>query len=417
MKKNKQMSKFYRKEIDRVELREDKTVLKLSDCIELIENSEFKDELLTLYQFDAIKDGTLLVAGLRQVIKRVLDKDRQFEKKDITCHISQVTLYDSDDSTSISESLLKFSGVGSELGEDFIIAQTAYSAGREYFEGTYHMQKFAEYCLKNGYRDLISSNITYLNGRIKGDKLTKSFRLLKNTDGDYFLRAITSSYAYKNYNIRFSLFVTVMSLYKLSAELNSQFRISYCEFSESFIRLHIETERQETIAGVGKVKFLLEMTNDEIKREAFKFSALFSIEALDPEDGYSIRIKPRSIKTPLISVRHNILPSTVMKQLNGLANFIDEAESEMRKDIAALSKIKKPDQLRHRLMEKILKSREEELKDYKGEITKQLDRKITTVSELLSLMGKVDALIPEYFEAKEYLRYLYYDILREGGRS
>ena len=65
------------------------------------------------------------------------------------------------------------------------------------------------------------------------------------------------------------------------------------------------------------------MSNDEIKREAFKFSGLFTLQTEDGKNQMNIFLKPKRIETKLISIRHNFLPSTVIEQLEGLSRFLD----------------------------------------------------------------------------------------------
>lgn len=381
----------------------------------MIENSEFKEDVFKIFDFDAIKSEKLTVNGLKLVIESILSVNREYEKIDLVTHSSNIELVDSDDSSDTNVILLQFNDVKSQTDEEVIIAETIYSAGREYFEGSYHLEKFAKFCLQHGDRALIKSNISYLNKRhSKSENLVKSYRLLRTQTGYYYLRGITSSNVYKDYNVPFALFVSILSLHLLSKKNRHKFNVSYCEYSESFIRIHFETEKQENVENIGLLKFVLEMTNDEIKRDAFKFSGVFHLKAISAGEEYVLQLKPnpKGIKTPIISVKHSVRPSTMYKQLEGLAEYITNAEADMKEDLIGMSAIKNPDHLRFKLQEAIKKSKHQELRSYQEKMSMALNVKISRMSDLLGLMNKLNQIVPEEFEAKEYLRYLYYDILR-----
>lgn len=400
------MSKFYKDHLGFQDLNEDNRAIRLSKCLELIEKSNYKDELLELFDFSTIENDFVTIRGLGTVMNNVIQRDRMYKKMDLSCHISNVSCAKSIDQNTIE---LLFHDA-TDIGLSSVTAKTVYSSKKEFFEGFYKMDKFANFCISEGHFDLLQQNVEHLNKKYADSTAhEKSFRLLKNRNDEYFVRAITSTSHYYDYNIRFSLFVTIIALYNVMKKTNLQFSISYCEYSESFIRVMFRKSGYSKISGLGELSFVLEMSNDEIKREAFKFSGLFTITAEDKGKNVNVFLKPKRIKTKLISIKHNFLPSTVIEHLEGLADFISEAEKEMQEDILELSGVKNPDHLRFYLLRKVEKS--QNLSKYKKLLKEKLDTKITKISELIILMGKVDEVVEE-LELKEYLRYLFYEILR-----
>ncbi|MCG8332314.1 MAG: hypothetical protein MI974_31800 [Chitinophagales bacterium] len=403
------MRKFYKDYLGFQELSEDKTLVRLSGCLELIEESEFEEDLIELFDFEGIENETIAIAGLRTVIKSIISRDREFKKIDLKSHISNVTCIQTIDGNTVR---LRFNDA-SDIGMTFVDAQTVYSAKREYFEGFYKMDKFANFCISEGHFGLLQENIEYLNKKYEdSDSHIKNFRLLQDKEGEYYVRAITSTSQYYDYNIRFSLFVTIVALYHTIKNTGYHFEISRCEYSESFIRVYFQKDNASNIPNIGKLSFVLEMSNDEIKREAFKFSGLFTLQTEDGKNQMNIFLKPKRIETKLISIRHNFLPSTVIEQLEGLSRFIEEAEKEMKRDIIELNNVKNPDHLRFFLLRKIESSQNKELSQFKPKIKETLDVKIHKINELLILMGKIDEIVTD-LEVKEYLRYLFYEILRD----
>ena len=81
-----------------------------------------------------------------------------------------------------------------------------------------------------------------------------------------------------------------------------------------FIKLFIKKQTVTKLKGIGELSFVLEMSNDEIKREAFKFGGLFKLSLMDNGEERNVYLKPKKIKTKLISIKHNFKPETVIFQ-------------------------------------------------------------------------------------------------------
>lgn len=406
------MEKFYKRQIRRDELVSDRRMVKLSDCISLIQNSEFKEDLFKLFDFEKIKNEVITISGLKKIVNLVIDLDDKFTKIDIDIHLSNVILYSTNPEGGV---ILRLNNVEEKFGIDHVDVQTVYNSQYDFFDGGYKMDKFAKFCIENGHVNVIKSNVEYLNNENRNsEKLFRNFRLIKDSDSTYYLRAITSISSYHDYNVRFSLFVTIVAIYQMQSNTaGASFQVTYCEYSESHIRLFLEKDGSRIIDKVGKISFVLEMSNDEIKREAFKFSGLFNLEVNDSNGNSTVvSIKPRQIKTKLISIKHNFLPSTVIENISKLSQFIEDAESEMIEDIKDINNLKSPDQLRFTLLRSLERSSTLGLKEFKGTIKKALDKKIYSISELILLMDKVNSIVTN-IELKEYLRYLFYDILRD----
>lgn len=397
------MPKFYKDSLSTHDLHIGNDKTKLNSIINLIEGSSFKKDILELFSSINIDNESTSIKGVDILVSNIITRAQEFQKKDIKSHISNVKCI----KTSDNEVFLYFN-------KEKITAKPVYSAKREYFEGTYKMNKFADFCITSGYFDLLESNIDYLNAKYKdSEKHIKNFRLLKDREQKYYVRAITSVSSYNDYGIKFSLFVTIMTLHNINKKTNIHFDINRAEYSESFIRIFFKKKDSISIPNIGKLSFALKMSNDEIKREAFKFSGLFT---LMPEGSSNyIHLQPKKLQTKIISIKHNFTLETVLKHLEDLELFIKEAEDEMKEDIKQLDQVENPDQLRFILLRKIERSLHSELLEFKPTIRKTLDVKINQIHDLLLLMDKVNQLVTN-LEGKEYLRYLYYEILRDAKK-
>lgn len=408
------MAKFYVEQLTPINLKDDNAIVYLKECLQLIEDSEYKEELLEAFKFDIIKDKSLKILGLKTLIQKIIDYDRIFLKIDLESHISYVKYLRPAESNGV---ILQIDNINNEfIAENSIEVETAYSTKKDFFDGFYKMDKFANFCIKENLSDVIISNIEYLNSKYsESTTFVKSYRLLKDDEGKYFVRAITSTSRYYDYNIKFSLFATLVSLYKTIEKLNDNFSINYCEFTESFIRIYFKRDTTTKLPNIGTLSFSLEMNNDEIKREAFKFSGIFTITTMDNDKEVNVHIKPKKkFETQLISIPHGCGRYKMVENLSNLPDFITQIEQEMKNDLIDISNITKPDHLRFFLLRKIESSRNEDLKKYKMTIINTLGKKINQISELFILMDKITEIVLE-FELKEYLRYVYYEILSENG--
>ncbi|ASU35835.1 hypothetical protein [Mucilaginibacter xinganensis] len=401
------MSKFYKQLLEHQLLDEDNTLVTIKKSLKLIEGTEYYNQLIDLFKIDVESSEIIPLKGLNTLINSILAKDQQFKKFDYQVNLSDVSLNRFTESGSAILNILLSKDQTSEDKEKVVIAETVYNSKSDYFESAYKLDTFAKFCQKEGHLRLLKDNIDHLNEHYhNSNDFNKNFRLLKDQEGTY-VRAITSTSHYNNYGNRFSLFVAIISLKNLMTSKGLSFKINRAEYDESVINVFFEKTGVKNIKGVGQVKFIVEMSNDEIKRGAMKFAAVFSIIA----NGHEVYVKPEKLKTELVSIQHNFKTDTVFKYLGSLNDFIEQAETEVMNDIGELGNINKPDELRHLLLRKVEAAKNIDVKKNKVTITKLLQNKINSLSELIVLMNKVD-LIVSNLETKEYLRYMFYDVLK-----
>ena len=222
------MSNFYKNDFNKEDLNSDNSPIKLSKCLELIENSDYKEVILELLEFKSIENEYLAINGLNKIVSSVLNQDKKFKKDDIDLHISNVSYLPTED-LNYNNILLHFKDI-----ENFpvtsLTAETKYNTKKDYFDGCYRLDKFANFCLNERHFQLLKRNIEYLNkASKKNESLRKSFRLIfDKEENKYYVRAITSTNRYYDYNIRFSLFVTIVSLLKLKKINNIEFKLNSC---------------------------------------------------------------------------------------------------------------------------------------------------------------------------------------------
>lgn len=400
------MSKFYRQSLERQALEDDKTLLKVKNLLRLIEERDYHDELITLYKIDQSLEEVVAIPGLNLLINSVISKDSQFEKFDYPTNLVDVKLVRFTES---GAAILNIKTSDPNSGKEILIsAETAYNAKSDYFDGVYKLDSFAKFCFKENHVKLLKGTIEYLNEHYQNaEPHRRNLRLLKDNLNDWYIRAITSTTHYNDYGIRFALFVAALTFQNLAKSHNWGFIINRAEYDESHIKVYFEKTTSHFIKGIGNIKFLIEMSNDEIKREALRFTAVYSIQTED----YEIHVKPTKLKTDIVSIQHNFSPATVFKYLSDMGEFIVKSETEIMADVNNLTKVKSPDELRYLLYRKVETAKNDEIKSQKKNILDTLTNRINTMSDLLLMMNKINLIVSD-LDAKEYLRYLYYSVLQ-----
>lgn len=177
--------------------------------------------------------------------------------------------------------------------------------------------------------------------------------------------------------------------------------------------MYFRTSETKELKGVGFLENILQISNDEIKREALRFSNICSIWFTSSNnESQNLFIKPKDVKSRVLSITHGTGPK---KAFQNLENFVKSKEifEELSKEIESITKIRSHNQIVHLVKSKIEKSNTEEVKKYKDELIKLLYKDVKTTTQLLETFNKLMLLEGLEIEAKEYLRYLIYEALIE----
>lgn len=390
----------------------------VKNALKLIENSPYYEEVYKNMRIESIEEDFIPIKGATSLIGLVMQMDKRFTKFDITSKLKDVKCSGLLDT---KNAILEFSNVEdveilNTTGSDIFEATTKYSVKSDYLDKIYNADKYLNYCYDRGYERFIKENLDYIEENNENSELYKQFRLLKSENNDCFVRAITSVDSYKDYNIRFSVFVALISLYRLTKIHKEEYYVRYSSASESDIRVVFRRNARKKVSDDIEVGFELELVNDEIKRESVKFNGLFSIVY---DNTKTISIKP-DINAKIINFSHKIGVKKVANLLKGLPEAIDEFIAVMHNDIMFINKSKSPKELKKYLHLKVKNSKQKEFREkYKKEVQKIIEEEnVNTFYQLLDLMNKVDLLIDDSdIKAKDYWKYKLYEVLVKGKRD
>ena len=297
---------------------------------------------------------------------------------------------------------------------DLIKGVSAYSVKSDYLD-MFDADKFLNYCWAKDYQDIIDENLEFLDIKNTTNENQKQFRFLMDDKNDYYIRAITSVNRYKDYNIKFSVFVALISLYRVMQTKKEEYIVSYYTCSESDVKVIFRRTNYKTVMKGLDVGFELELVNDEIKREAVKFNGLFSINYNDTNN---VSIKP-NINGRIISFSHMVSVEKVSRLVQGLSEAIDVFVEIIYKDAEYIKKAKSPKELKTYLYQKVKNAQQKEFREkYKKDVQQIIEKEnVNTMFQLLDLMGKVDLMIDDSdIKAKDFWKFKLYEVL-VGGKK
>lgn len=402
------MEKFRKKTIKKENISTSDMGIKVKDLINLVEKNEFTNKLLDLLNFESIKDEFIEIKGAKTLFNVQNSINKRFKKEDLTSSLGDISLYTSKD-FSVNFSNL----VGSDYFKDLKLSKIStvpiYSAQRDFFSGLFQMDKYASKLISKGYKDIVTTNLNLLKDI---HQTTKKYRILHDKAEDlFYLRAIISLNNYHNYDNNIAIVVGLVTLHNEMKKGKITYDLKLCEYNESFIRMFFESSEVTTLKKVGSVKNIIEVSNDEIKREALKFSGVCSIIFTYKDDEKELFIKPSEIKSKILAIKHNQVPKTAVEELGNIKNS-EKVHNELFDDISKISEIKNPEQIKFLIKRKVEKAKSEEIKKYKNEILRELtNNSVSNIIELLNVFKKIELLANEDIETTEYLRFIIYQAL------
>ena len=378
----------------------------VKDVLRLLDEN-FYEQYYNSLDIENILEDLISIKGAKILVDEVLSMESKLEKYDIITSTKNITLVDVIDDVKAT-----FEIVSANNESDIHKGVTRYSSKSDILDKLYEVEKFTNFCKKQGYGDLIDSMFKDLEEYNK-DNETKHvirFAKLKKTEENN-IRAIVSP-KYADYNIKFSVFITLISLHKLmKANHKNVFSIRSFVISDSEIRVNIQKEGALDLVTGSKVSFGLQLVNDEVKRAAVKLRGIFTIEFEKQED-HGLVIQSQSESDTIINIPHK-KGINVISRLSNLDERIHDFEKSMRLSIESIKSIKNPNDLREYLHDQISRAKSADfLSLYKTEVKRILLNKVDSILQLLESFQKIDLLIKEEdVKAKDYIRQKLYDVL------
>lgn len=407
------MEKFKRNEVKKSEISQYDTGINVSELVNILGTNAITQELYSVLNIESIQNEFIKIPGARTIVNIQKRINEQFHKEDLKSKLENINLYESD-SFSIDFANVENDYFNNSLGLESLSTIPKYSSTRDFFSSLFQMDKYAQRLIDGGHKSILETNLNLLKGICNP---YKRYRILHDKEEKlFYLRAIISVSNYYNYDNNIAIVIGLITLHKEMKSSNVQYVVNRCEYNESFISILLESSEVKELPSVGKVKSIVEISNDEIKREALKFSGACSIEIANKEllDNELI-IKPHEIKSKILSLRHNQVPRTAFHELNNITNA-KNVHSQLIDEIESIAKIKDFEGIKYLVIKKVEKAKNEEVKKIRLQILQELNNNVDSMVELLTIFKKVELLAGEDLEAKDYLRFIIYQALTDKKR-
>ena len=339
--------------------------VKVAELITLVDNNPLAKEILKLLDVKSILGEIIQIPGSRDLVKIQNAINQKYHKEDLESDLNSISLYSGEDFT-INFNALEQNKYFVSLGTKQINTVPIYSATNDFFSELYQMEKYASKLIKDGYKDIVEANLRMLKGI---QTLTKKFRILHDREEDnFYLRAIISLSSYFNYDNNIAIVISLLALHEEMKKYDIKYRLKVCEYNESFISMFFESSKAKELQN------LIEVSNDEIKREALKFNGVCYISFKDSNniDNELFIIRPQEIKSRILSIKHNVLPKTAIEELSHISDA-GNIHTSLFEDIATITQIKSPEQIKFLLKRKVESAKGDSIKRYKKQILDTLN--------------------------------------------
>ena len=404
------MEKFRKKTIKIENISATDTGITVKELLSLVEKNEFTDKLLELLNFESIKNEFIEIKGAKTLFNVQNAINKRFKKEDLVSNLGDISLYNDKD-FSINFNNLTVSDYFTDLKLKKISTTPIYSAQRDFFGGLFQMDRYASKLIDKGHKGIVATNLNLLKDI---HQTIKKYRILHDkSENIFYLRAIISLNNYHNYDNNIAILVGLLTLHNEVKKGKIRYTLKQSEYNESFIRMFFESSEVTTLKNIGTVKNIIEISNDEIKREALKFSGVCSIIFTHKNIEKELFIKPHEIKSKILSIKHNQIPKTAVEELSNIENS-EKVHKELFDDISKIVEIKNPEQIKFLIKRKVEKAKSEDVKRYKAEILRELtNNTVSNIIDLLNVFKKIELLANEDIETTEYLRFIIYQALIE----
>jgi len=402
------MEKFEKRDLNRDNFPESDKGIKISQLLTLIDESPYYKDVLEYFDIESDSNDMINISGAKTLFTVIKSLNNRFKKVDLISNLKNI-YFDHKGDFYIKFNDLSKNDYFDNYKKSAIKTKPIHSGERDFFSSLYEIDKYARKLKNKGYYDILDKNLELLKTK---DNHIRKYRLLHDIkEDDFYLRAIVSKDKYFDYDNSVAVVIALLKLYFEMQQSETSYELHTCEFNQSFIRMYFKTSEVRELKGIGSIENMLQISNDEIKREALRFSNICSITFMDSRDNeQNLFIKPKDINSRILSIPHSTGPDKAFVKLENYVKS-DEVFDKLFNEIKTINKIKDHNQIVHLVKMKIDKSTTEEIKRNKEELIKILLKEVSTSVQLLEMFNKLMLLKGLEIDAKEYLRYLIYEAL------
>jgi hypothetical protein len=426
--------------------------ISVADALALIADSEYREPIMLALDIDSIAGDMIAIPGAASLVSSVLEVDSKFEKFDLHRHYQDLVFIRPNSESEFYEKDVEITFNAEDVSRGSFTASPAYGAQGDLLEKTGSMRNYARNLIEHERIDMVFHDLQQVRSiyNTEGEAHHYSYRILKDLDtGSHYYRALTSTSHYRDYNIKLSVFVFLVAIHRLTQETGDEYFLNRAEHTDSRIKAFFEKNAEPHMSPLGKVKFLIELRNNEVKEGSVKFSGVCALvynendhgaeaptepveveydefedefaadDASDDDSTQDIYLTPRpnKLKYSIESIKHNVTPGKALPRML-LAEKVGLVEQMIYQDLQMAANAVDIEKIRVLIKSKIKAiPAASVLGAYKGLLNGAVPEVLNNVEELLRMVGKLNLVVPnKNANAKDSLRYMFFEAIVERSR-
>lgn len=396
--------------------------LKVSQLMTLLDKHPYQPEVAEVFGTEHNKGDYIVIDHIDTVFKRLVYINANFERFAIKAQTKHIDIREGDkpveDLANPKPLIFNFSEyvLKGETSND-LDCYAIYDSKNSYFEN-YDMSKYANRLYKIGLGGLAHYNLSFFKNLATSDprfNKQKSYRLVAS-NGELFLRGITSVSQYFEYGVDFTFVVAMLTLHRdMKQHKGNQYAITGTWLSESKLELFVADKIVKDAGEFGKVSSALAISTNDLGQGSLNFTKIVRVGGRFYNGIYLFPENDNSRKNKLV-ISHSTGSKRVLNYLNDVGKMLVDTD-EFIDELKAVKGIKTPDELRAHIERKITSPNSpfKSIQQLRDIFKTKIDNKISDFVKLLEMCNKAEELDIDY-DLKEKLRYIISDIILSGKK-
>lgn len=396
--------------------------LKVSKLLTLINKHPYQQDILDAFQTDEIKDEFIVVDFIDTVFNRIKYITDNFVRFSVLAHSKDITIRES---TVPVEDIPGHRPLIFNFGEYADIDEVKYNLdcyaiydSKNTFFDEHDMAKYANHLYKIGLGELAGYNVNFFKDLAKTNSRFnkyRSYRLVANNE-ELFLRGITSTDRYFEYGIDFAFVVAMLLLHKnMKSNAGNAYAITSGAISESKLELIIAEKQLKDAGEFGKVSSAIVVTTNDLGQGSLNFTKVIRVGGHFHHGIYLFPVSEEAKQNKLI-ISHSTGPKRAIANLKEVHTQLGDTD-EYIKELHDVNGIKTPDELRARIVNKLINPRSvfKDIVELRDIFKTKINNEIKDFAKLLEMCDKAEQLDIDY-DLKDKLRYIISDIILSGRK-
>lgn len=259
-------------------------------------------------------------------------------------------------------------------------ARGIYDFSGDFLDSLFSIKKYAKFCLNNGNKDLLNSNLK--EQMISRNEQVRQYRFLQFND-DLLLRGLTST-GYQNYDNNIAIYLTLNALHKYSEETKKNIYVQNGKLTDSTLNISFKQVKKIKIDSNTSMEIGVQLTNNELGKGSLK--VVFTYTISNEKFNFS------ALGDNVINITHNASIENFDAQLEKI-KLLSQYTEETISYITNIKNRNKIDRDQLSLIFSKLKRVRELSKQAKNKIDELYQKElIGNTLSLIEIFGKVESL-------------------------